>query len=126
VIENESGLQVTANKVLIKLMEVKATTAGGIIIPEASQEKEQLAQQLGTVLAMGSTAKDYPEMEGIEIGDIVFFPRYRGADFPVEGVRYWVMKAEDILGKAAKIPDFVLRSAESSVSVFGANSPLAA
>src|SRR5271157_1734183 len=107
-------------------MKVQDTTAGGIVLPSATQEKEQLAQQLGTVLAMGSTAKDYPEMEGIEIGDTVFFPRYRGANFPVDGVDYWVMKAEDILGKATKLPDFVMRGADSSLATFGANYTLAA
>jgi chaperonin GroES len=120
-VENQSGLKVTANKVLIELLKVQEKTAGGIFIPQASQEKEQLAQQLGTVIDMGSTAKDYPEMEGIEIGDTVFFPRYRGAQFPVDGVDYWVMKAEDILGKATKLPDFVMKGADSSMQVFGAN-----
>lgn len=118
---NESGLMVTGNRVLIRPVKVEEKTAGGIVIPQISQDKEQMAQQLGTLVDWGSDAIHAPELEGIEIGDVVFFPRYRGADFPVNGERYWVLRAEDILGKATKLPDYVLNAARSSLEVFGAN-----
>jgi chaperonin GroES len=123
---NDSGLTVTADKILICPMKVEEKTAGGIVLPAASQDKEQLAQQMGTVVAMGLLAAQAPEMDGISLGDTVLFPRYRGQDFPVDGVRYWVMRAQDVLGKATKLPDYVLKGAESSADVFGINSGKAA
>ncbi len=123
---NDSGLAVTADKILVSPMKVEEKTSGGIVLPSASQEKEQLAQQLGVVIAMGSLAQAAPEMEGIELGDTVLFPRYRGQDFPVNGTRYWVMRAQDVLGKVTKLPDYVLLGAESTATVFGINSGKAA
>ena len=123
---NNSGLTVTADKILIQPMKVEEKTSGGLILPTQTQDKEQLAQQLGVVIAMGSVAKQAPEMEGIELGDVVLFPRYRGQDFPVEGTRYWIMRAQDILGKVERLPDYVLNAAESTATVFGFNSGKAA
>lgn len=124
-VENKSGLKVTANKVLVELHKVAEKTPGGILIPQSTQDKEQLAQQLGTLLDWGSTAPLYPELEGIQLGDVVLFPRYRGQHYPVDGVDYWIMKADDIFGKAERLPDFVLRGADSTREVFGANDSLA-
>ncbi len=119
--KNDSGLTVTGNKVLVCPVKVEEKTSGGLILPSVTQDKEQLAQQLGHLIAMGSLAAEDPCMEGICLGDVVLFPRYRGQDFPVNGVRYWVMRSEDILGKVEKLPDYVLNAAESSATVFGIN-----
>ena len=120
-IKNDSGLTVTGDKVLIAPMVVEEKTSGGIVLPAMSLEKEQLAQQMGVLLAMGSVAVGAPELEGIAVGDVVLFPRYRGQDYPVDGVRYWIMYAKDILGRCDKLPDSVIRGARSSVEVFGIN-----
>ena len=115
------GLVPTADKVLIEPMKVEEQTKGGIVLATASLEKEQLAQTIGTVVSMGSTAKMCPEMEGIEIGDTVLFARYSGAEFPVNGLAYRIMRARDVIGKATRLPDSVIRGAQSSVDVFGQN-----
>ena len=117
------GLIPTADKILIEPMKVQEQTKGGLILATASLEKEQLAQTIGTVVAMGSTAKMCPELEGVEIGDQVLFARYSGAEFPIDGLSYRIMRARDVIGKATKIPDSVIRGAQSSVEVFGANMP---
>ena len=115
------GLVPTADKILVEPMQVKEQTKGGIVLATTSVEKEQLAQTIGTVVAMGSTAQLCPEMEGINIGDQVLFARYSGAEFPIDGLAYRIMRARDVIGKATKIPDSVIRGAESSVAVFGQN-----
>ena len=122
---NESGLLVTADKVLIHPAKVQETTHGGIVLATASLEKEQLAQVIGTVIAMGNTCHLCPEMEGIGLGDVVLFARYSGAIFPVDGVNYQILRARDILGKATRLPDSVLRGAQSSAEVFGMNKAVA-
>ena len=77
-------------------------------------------------LLWGDQAKDAPELKGITLGDTLLFHRYTGAHFPVDGVDYWIMKSSQILGKATKLPDFVIKGADSSLQHFPANNPLAA
>lgn len=122
----DPGLIPTADKILVEPMKVKEQTKGGLILATSSLEKEQLAQTIGTVIAMGSTAKECPELEGIGIGDTVLFARYSGAEFPVDGLAYRIMRARDVIGKATRIPDSVIRGAESSVAVFGTGQAVAA
>ena len=116
------GLVPTADKILVEPMKVQEQTKGGIVLATASLEKEQLAQTIGTVVAMGSTAKECPELEGIAVGDQVLFARYSGAEFPVNGLSYRIMRARDVIGKATRLPDSVIRGAQSSAEVFGQNS----
>ena len=130
---NESGLQVTADKVLIYPAKVKETSQGGIVLATMTKEREDLAQVVGTVIDMGGTCKLndanghplIPELEGIEVGDTVLFAKYSGTRFPVDGVDYVIMRARDILGKADRLPDSVLRGAQSSAEIFGINKAVA-
>ncbi len=112
---------VTAEKVLVRPLKVQEKTSGGIILPEVTKAREELASQMGILVGIGPLAEHAPELDGIELGDVVFYPRYRGADFPVDGVRYWVMRVDEVLGKVTKLPDFVLNAAQSSAEVFGVN-----
>ena len=122
--ENKSGLTVRTDQVLVILFKVQEKI-GSIYIPQATQEKERVAQQLGTLIGWGSEAKEKLEGDDIALGDTVFFQRYRGFDIPIDGIGYWVMKERDILGKCERLPDFVLRGADSATEVFGLNNPLA-
>ena len=131
---NNSGLVPTADKILVEPMRVEEKTRGGIVLASQSLDKEQLAQTIGTVIAMGRTCKLtdvggnplIPEVDGINIGDMILFARYSGAEFPIDGVSYRIMKARDVIGKATKLPDSVIRGAQSSVATFGQNDTLAA
>jgi len=125
-VKNSSGLYVTADKVLVEPNKVEEKSAGGIVIPAQSLEKEELAQITGKVIAMGQTCPLCPEMEGIEVGDTVLYARYSGAEFPVNGVRYRIIRARDILGKSEGRLDSVLRGAQSSAQTFGVNETVAA
>lgn len=118
---NTTGLHPTADKILVEPVRVEEKTSGGIVLPGQSLDKEQLAQTIGTVLAIGKTAKVCPEMAGIGVGDTVLFARYSGAEFPIDGVSYRIMRARDVIGKATKLPDSVIRGALSSVEAFGHN-----
>jgi chaperonin GroES len=115
--ENKSGLTVTGDKI------VEEKTMGGILLPQASQDKEQMAQQMGTLVQCGEIASKAPQMQGIEVGDTVLIARYAGQHFPVDGQNYWIMRATDVLGKATKLPDYMIRGAEASHEVFGVNMP---
>lgn len=118
---NKSGLTVTGDKILVKLLKVEEKTAGGIILPEQVKDKEQLAQKLGVLVDWGSTAAMDPQLEGIGLGEVLVFPRYSGDNFPIDGEDYWIMRASAVLGKATRLPDYVLNSATSTLEEFGAN-----
>ncbi len=123
--QNESGLELTADKVLLKPLPVQEKTLGGVLIAPMTKEREELAQIVSIVVGIGRTAALCPEMDGIEIGDTVLHARYTGMEIPVDGVRYRVARAGDIVGKATRPIDSVLRGARSSAEVFPVNNPLA-
>jgi co-chaperonin GroES (HSP10) len=53
---NKSGITPSANRVLVKPDEVEKVTDGGIIIPDTEREKQQIAQGIGTLVAIGPDA----------------------------------------------------------------------
>ena len=118
---NNSGLIPTADKILVEPLKIEEKTSGGIVLATGSLQREKMAQIVGTVIAMGTTAKECPEMEGIEVGDIVLYARYCGVELPVDGITYTIMRARDVIGKTTRSPDSVLRGAQSSAEVFGHN-----
>lgn len=87
------------NRVLVKRSEVK-TTRGGIILPDAAQEKPKQ----GEVVAAGPGKMDE---EGnitpmnIHVGDQVLFSAYAGTEVKSENnndAEYLIMSEDDILG----------------------------
>lgn len=123
---NPSGFYPTADKILIHPTKVEEKSTGGILIASETKEKLEVAQVTGTILAMGATAKLCPEMEGIEVGDDVLFAKYAGMEYPVDGVSYRILRARDIVGKAQRLPDSVIRGVQTTREVFGVNNALAA
>jgi chaperonin GroES len=121
---NESGFIPTGDKVLVLVAKVENKTSGGIVLPDVAKDKEMNARRIGNLLAVAPDAEGAPELQGIELGDVVLFARYSGDDFPVDGIVYRIMRVTDILGKVTKLPDYVLEGAKSSVEVFGHNTQL--
>jgi co-chaperonin GroES (HSP10) len=117
---NRSGLKVRGEFVLVLLPKVSKQSAGGILLPDQITDREMLAQQIGTIVDLGSGAADVLSEDGINVGDVVLFPRYNGQKYPIDDEVYWVMPEKSILGKAERMPNFGLNSAQSSVEVFGA------
>ena len=118
---NEAGLEVTGECVLVKLHKVEEVSKGGIMLVQSSVDKNQLAQQIGQLIDAGEEAMNSPNLNGIDIGDHVFFPRYAGTHYPVGGVDYWVMACRHICGKASKLPDFMVWGARDDIETFGVN-----
>lgn len=80
------------DKVLVKPDEVAEKTAGGIIIPDTSKEK----QQIGTVVAVGPGKKDEPTV--CKVGDKVVFKNYSGAEVQIDSEKFVVLsETTDIL-----------------------------
>lgn len=91
-------------RVLLKLIEVETKTAGGILLPESSVEKEAAMQQDAIIEAMGSVAfqhevggvmTDYPDKP--KVGDKVRIIKYVGDPFEMEGGKFRIVNDCDIL-----------------------------
>jgi chaperonin GroES len=85
------------NKVLVKRLEAKETTSGGLIIPETSKEKPSE----GEVLASGEGArKDSGELipMAVSVGDRVLFGKWSGTEITLEGENLLIISETDILG----------------------------
>jgi chaperonin GroES len=76
------------DRVLVKMVEAEAKTAGGILIPQTAQEKTQE----GVVLAVGTD-----EEIKVKAKDRVIYDKYAGSTIKVEGEEQLILKMADIL-----------------------------
>jgi chaperonin GroES len=82
----------------VRTNEAEETTAGGIVLPDAAQEKPQR----GTVLAVGpGRLLDSGERAAVsvEVGDEILFGKYGGTDIEVDGAEVKILRESDILAK---------------------------
>lgn len=84
------------DRIVIKPLTGESKTAGGIIIPDAAQEKpvegEVIAVGNGRVLKDGKTSK--PD---VKAGDRVLYSKYSGSEIKIGGVDHLIMREDDIL-----------------------------
>lgn len=118
---NESGFTPNGDLVLVLPPKIEEKSAGGIVLPQITKDKEQQATRIGHVVAMGDDARLNPRMKDIEVGDMILFPRYVQDKLPVNGNLYFIMRAEQVLGKMDRLPDYEMNAARSSREVFGVN-----
>ena len=83
------------DKVVVKKIEEKETTVGGIFLPTAAQEKQEVA----VVVAVGDGGVvDGKEVKMIvSVGDKVLYSKYAGSTFKLNGEEVTVIKQSDIL-----------------------------
>ena len=85
------------DRVLIKVLDSEAKTAGGIIITDTAKEKPQE----GEVVAVGPGGK---KEEGkllpmdVKIGDIVLFGKWSVTEVKIDNKEFSIMKESDIMG----------------------------
>lgn len=85
-------LQATFGNVILRRIEAKAQTAGGIILPEFSQEIESI----GKIVSISSQRT--PSHLGFKQGDTVVFKRHAETDICIDEQQYVIVKIEDVLG----------------------------
>jgi chaperonin GroES len=83
------------NRIVVKRQEAK-TTKGGILLPEAAQEKPRQ----GKVVAVGpgkvdEKGKSHP-IE-VKVGDEILFASYSGTEYKADDIDYLILSEEDIL-----------------------------
>jgi chaperonin GroES len=86
------------DRVVVEAMDAEEMTSGGIVLPDAAQEKPQR----GTVVAVGPGRMLDSGARGdlsVTIGDEVIYGKYGGSDVEVEGDEYKILRETDILAK---------------------------
>jgi len=83
-------------RVLVQPLEAQEKSAGGIILPEAAQERPRE----GKVIAVGPGTLDdegNPVGMSVEEGDIVIYASYGGTEIKIDGEEYLIIGEDDIL-----------------------------
>ena len=97
---NSSGILPTGGHILILPELVEEKTAGGIILPKTTQDKEQQAATVGKVVAIGPSAwKDLDDgLPWCQVGDKVSYARYAGIGMTGQDAQKYVLTNDnDIL-----------------------------
>ena len=85
------------DRILVQRVEEKATTKGGIIIPDTAKEKP--AEGKIVAVGAGKIGEDGKRIAlDVKKGDKVLFSKYGGTEVQIEGDEYLIMREDDILG----------------------------
>ena len=86
------------DRVVVEPTEAEEMTAGGIVLPDAAQEKPQR----GRVVAVGPgkllDSGNRGELS-IAVGDEVIYGKYGGSDIEVDGDELKILRESDILAR---------------------------
>ena len=86
------------DRVVVQPMEAEEKTAGGIVLPDAAQEKPQrgkiVAVGPGRLLDSGNRGE-----LSVAVGDEVIFGKYGGTEVEVDGQEVKILRESDILAK---------------------------
>ena len=85
------------DRVLVRRLEQKEKTAGGIIIPDTAKEKPME----GEVVAAGSGLRNEQGQVtplDVKAGDKILFSKWSGTEVQMDGEELLVMKESDIMG----------------------------
>jgi chaperonin GroES len=86
------------DRVVVEPLSAEETTAGGIVLPDAAQEKPQRGEVVavgpGRLLDSGERAA-----VGVVVGDEVLFGKFGGTDIEVDGREVKILRESDILAK---------------------------
>lgn len=89
------------DRILVKRLEEKERTKGGIIIPETAKEKPSE----GLVVAVGKgKVMDDGSQRALDVkkDDRILFSKYAGTEVKIEGDEYLIMREDDVLGVIEK------------------------
>ena len=91
----------TGWRMLVLPFKMKEKTKGGVILAEDTLERQQIASQVGLVMAMGPQCyKDkerYPEGPWCKEKDWVMFARYAGSRIKIDGGEMRLLNDDEVL-----------------------------
>ena len=101
----------TGWRLLVLPFKMKDKTKGGLVLAEATLERQQVASQCGLILAMGPQCyqdkERYPKGPWCKKGDWVMFARYAGSRIKIEGGEIRLLNDDEILA-TIKSPEDLL------------------
>ena len=93
--------QPTGWRMLVLPFKMKDKTKGGLVLAETTLERQQVASQVGLVMAMGPQCyKDkerYPEGPWCKEKDWVMFARYAGSRIKIDGGEMRLLNDDEVL-----------------------------
>jgi chaperonin GroES len=93
--------QPTEFNVVVELDPAESKTPGGIILLDSKTERDRLASDEGTLIAVSPhafTYADWPEgARRPQLGDRILFPRYTGILRETDGRTFRVIKDKDVV-----------------------------
>ena len=93
--------QPTGWRLLVLPFKMKETTKGGLVLAETTLEKQQVASQVGLVMAMGpdcyADKERYPEGPWCKVKDWVMFARYAGSRIKIDGGEMRLLNDDEVL-----------------------------
>ena len=93
--------QPTGWRLLVLPFKMKEKTKGGLVLAETTLEKQQVASQVGLVMAMGPQCyKDkerYPEGPWCKVKDWVMFARYAVSRIKIDGGEMRLLNDDEVL-----------------------------
>lgn len=98
-IENKSGINPLEYYVVIKTDNMEEMTKGGVWLPPSIRDRENQAQVIGRLIAIGPLAFKYDIENDVipQIGDKVAFPKYGGLVLRgKDGSEYRLLKDGDL------------------------------
>lgn len=108
---NESGLRPMEYNVVVRMDPTEEKTAGGIILPTSKTERDELACDQGTLVAVSPHAFSYADWPANEVppaaGDRVMFAQYAGRLWKPKGDNgptYRILKDKDIVAVVEPAP----------------------
>ena len=93
----EVKLQPLGNRVLVAPQIEEDTIAGGLVVPPSANDEKR--PEMGEILKLG-TGKDEDGKAvsfNVKVGDKVYFKKYSPEELELEGEKYLILDAQDIL-----------------------------
>ena len=91
----------TGWRILVLPFKMKEKTKGGLVLAETTLEKQQVASQVGLVMAMGpdcyADKERYPEGPWCKVKDWVMFARYAGSRIKIDGGEMRLLNDDEVL-----------------------------
>lgn len=95
------GIKPVEYYVLIAPETTEERTKGGIYIPQAKRETDEIATQRGRIVAQSPLAWSFADGDGhrANVGDVVLFGRYAGSLIEgADGKTYRICRDKDVAG----------------------------
>ena len=88
-------IQPLADRIVVKVLEAKDVTKGGIVLPDTAKEKPQEAEVIA--VGKGKVCDGKVVAPEVKPGDTILFGKYSGTEITMDGKEYLILKEEDIL-----------------------------